>query len=68
MLQMTHNLQEVVDMWSLVDEEPDWVSLDGDFEHKVGRRPWLHHLAYDAIVVRVDQRLIQVKHQHLALH
>ena len=34
-------------------------------EHEVRRRAWLDCLSEDAVVVRVDERLVQVQHQHL---
>ena len=34
-------------------------------EHEVRRRARLDCLSEDAVVVRVDQRLVQVKHHHL---
>ena len=66
--QNTHHLQEEVDVWPLVDEEADWVPVDGDPEDEVCRRAGLHRLAQHAVVEGVDQRLVQVQHQGLPLH
>lgn len=66
--QHTHNVKEEVNVRSLVYEEPDGVPVDGDLEHKVWRRPRLHHLPDHPIMVRVYQRLVKVKYEDLALH
>ena len=55
-------------MGSLVNEEPDRVSVDGDFEDEIRRRAGLYCLPENAIVVAVDQRLVQVQHKRLAFH
>ena len=55
-------------MRSLVHEEPDRMSVYGHLQYKVWRRAWLHCLSYYAIVVGVDQGLVQVQHQCLLPH
>ena len=53
-------------MRPLVNEEPDRMPVDRDFEDEVRRRARLHGLPDDAVVVGVDQGLVQVQHQHLS--
>lgn len=50
-------------MRPLVHEKPHRVPVDDDFEHKVRRRAGPHGLPHDAVVVWMDQRLIQVQYQ-----
>ena len=49
-------------------KEPDWVSVDRDLEYEVRRRPRLDRLSLRTRMVRMDQRLVQVQDQNLALH
>ena len=65
---MTHHFQEEVHVRPLVHEEPDWVSVDGHLEDEVRRRPRLDRLSEDAIVEGVDQGLVKVQDQDLALN
>ena len=37
-------------------------------EDEVWRCAWSHSRSEDPIVVRVDQRLVQIQHQNLPLH
>lgn len=62
-----HNIQEVVDVGPLVHEEPHRVPVDRDLDGEVVRRAGLDRVAGHRVVVRVDQRLVQVQHQRLAL-
>jgi len=64
---LTHHVQKIVEVRSFVDEEAHGMLVDHHFQHEVGRCPWFDGLSYDAVVVRVDQRFVQVEHQHLAL-
>lgn len=49
-------------------EEAHRMPLDGDLEDKVRGCAGLDCLPHDALVVGVDQRLVQVQHQDLASH
>lgn len=60
------DLQEVVDVRPLVDKEPDRVPVDGHLQDEVWRRSRLDGLPEDAVVMGVDQGLVQVKHQNFA--
>ena len=56
-------------MRSLVNKKPDRMSVDCDFEDEIGRRrPGLEGRADNAVMVGVDQCLVQIKHQHLLGH
>lgn len=55
-------------MWTLVYKEADGVTVDGNLEHKIWRCAGLHHLPDYSIMVRMDQRFIQVQHQHLPFY
>ena len=48
-------------------EEPDWVSVDGNFEDEVWGRARLHRLPGHPVMEGVDQRLVKVKHKNLPL-
>ena len=54
-------------MRSLVHEEPDWVSVDGNFEDEVWGRARLHRLPGHPVMEGVDQRLVKVQHKNLPL-
>jgi hypothetical protein len=62
----THHFKEEVHVRPLVYKEPDRMPVDGDLEYKVWRRARLHRLTEDAVVVRVDQGLVEVEDEHLA--
>lgn len=55
-------------MRPFVDEEPDRVPVYRDLEDKVGRGAGLHGRPDDAVVVGVYEGLVEVQHQHLAVH
>ena len=48
-------------------EEPDWVSVDGNFEDEVWGRARLHRLPGHPVMEGVDQRLVKVQHKDLPL-
>ena len=48
-------------MWPLVNEESDRVAIDGDFEDEIRWSARLHRLTKYAIVMAVDQCLVEVK-------
>ena len=60
------HLQEEVDVRPLVHEEAHRVAVDRHLEDEVWRRAGLDGLSQDAVVVRVDQGLVEVQHKHLA--
>lgn len=49
-------------------EEQEEEEEVGDAEDEVGRRPRLDHGPHDAVVVAVDERLVQVQHHRLPPH
>ena len=52
-------------MWPLVDEKPDWMSVNRHLQDEIWRCPGLDSRSDNPIVVGVDQSFIQVQHQHL---
>ena len=48
-------------------EEPDWVSVDGNFEDEVWGRARLHRLPGHSIMEGVDQCLVKVENKDLPL-
>ena len=52
-------------MRSFVDKEFHRMIVDVHFEDEVGKSAGLDLAPHDAVVVGVDQGLVQVKHQHL---
>ena len=52
-------------MRSLVDKEFHRMIVDVHFEDEVGKSAGLDLAPHDAVVVGVDQGLVQVQHQHL---
>ena len=52
-------------MGPLVDEEADRVAVNGDFQDEVWRGSGLDCGPDHPVVMGVDQRLVQVQHQHL---
>ena len=63
--QNTNHCEEEIDMGSLVDEEPDGVPVYGHLEDEVWRGARLDCGPDDTIMMRMDQSLVQVQHQHL---
>ena len=55
-------------MWPLVHEESDWVLVYRHFQDKIWRSPRLNARPEHTVVVRVDQRLVQVQHEDLLPH
>ena len=67
LLKETRHLKEEVDMWSLVNKEPDWMPVNGDLEDEIWRGAWLDSLPDHAIVEGMDQSLIKIQHKDFPL-
>ena len=52
-------------MRSLVNKKPHRMLVNGHFKYEVGRGAGLDTGPEHSVVVRVDQGLVQVQHQHL---
>lgn len=55
-------------MRSLVDEKPHRMPIDGHFDGEIVRRARLDDVARHRVVVRVDQRFVQIEDERFALH
>lgn len=55
-------------MWPLVDVEEHGVEVDEHLNGEVGWRARLDGVPRQRVMVRVDQRLVQVQHERLLLH
>lgn len=55
-------------MWSLVHVEEHGMEVDEHLDREVWRRPRLDSVPWQRVMVRVDQRLVQVQHERLFLH
>lgn len=64
----THNVQKVVHVRPLVHEKPHRMPVDGDFDGEVMWRAGFHRVPWHRVVMRVDQRLVQVQYQRFALN
>jgi len=60
--------EKEINVRPFVNEKSDWMSVNGDFEDEVWRRPRLDGLTDHAIVVGVDQGFVQVQHQSFLPH
>ena len=65
---LAHYVEEVVEMRALVHEKPHGMFVDDNFEHEIGRRSGLDRLSYHSVVMRVNQRLVEIQHEHFPLH
>lgn len=65
---VTHHIQEQVDVRPLVDVKQHVVEVDEHLDGEVGRRARFDGVPWQRVMVRVDQRLVQVEHQRLLLH
>lgn len=64
---LTNNVQEEIDVRSLVDEESDRMSVYRHFENKVRRSSGPYSGPCHSVVVRMYQRLIQIQNQYFPL-
>lgn len=55
-------------MWPLVHVEEHGMEVDEHLDREVWRRPRLDSVPWQRVMVRVDQRLVQVQHERLFLH
>lgn len=56
--------EEEFDMGAQMDEKADRLVVDCDPEYEIRWRSWLHSGPEKAVMVRVDERLVQVKNHY----
>jgi hypothetical protein len=64
---MTYDIQKVVNVRSFMYKKSDRMAIDGDLDGEVVRCPRFHCIPGHSVMMRMDERLVQIEHQRLTL-
>lgn len=51
-----------------MNEKPHRMTIDDDFQYEIGGSTGPDGLSHDAIMLRMNERLVQIQYEHLSLH
>lgn len=58
----TYHIEEKVDVRPFVHEKPHRMPIDRHFDGEIVRGTWLNGISWHSIVVRMNQRFIQIQY------